>query len=41
MSALPALRVAGDQVEVGFDRYDLDAYRLFLRCKALPESRLA
>ena len=31
------IQFAGDRMRVRFDRLDADAYRLFLRCKALPE----
>lgn len=40
-SATAAITIAGDLAAVGFGRYDLETYRLFLRCKSLPESRLA
>lgn len=32
-----SITFAGDRMRVAFDRFDLDAYGLFLRCKALPE----
>lgn len=34
------MTVDGSRAHVRFDRFDLDAYTLFLRCKQLPESRL-
>ena len=37
----PPVRVDGALASVAFDRFGLDAYALFLRCKALPESRLS
>lgn len=36
----PAIQFNGDQMLVHFDRFDLEAYRLFLRVKTLPEYRL-
>lgn len=30
-----------DEARVTFDRFDLDAYRTFLRCKAIPEKRVS
>jgi hypothetical protein len=33
----PAIQFKGDRLAVTFDRFDLDAYGLFLRLKALPE----
>jgi superfamily II DNA or RNA helicase len=32
-----AVQFVGDRMKVRFDRFDISAYRLFLRCKALPE----
>jgi hypothetical protein len=40
MSA-PTVSVHGDLARVVFDRFDLDAYRLFLATKKLPESQVA
>ncbi len=40
MSAIP-IHVEGDIATVSFNRFDLDAYRLFLRTKKLPESSVA
>src|SRR2546430_1607589 len=37
----PAVQLVDGRAEVRFDRYDLDAFDLFLRVKALPEKRLA
>lgn len=34
----PAVQFRGDRMAVTFDRFSLDSYRLFLKCKALPES---
>lgn len=34
------IHVTGDQLSAHFDRFDIDAYREFLRCKRLPEYRL-
>lgn len=31
---------SGDRLEVLFERFDLEAYALFLKCKGLPESEL-
>lgn len=39
MSA-PTPIIAGDLAEITFDRFDLQAYELFLRVKQLPESRV-
>jgi hypothetical protein len=36
----PAVTVENGRARVAFERFDLDAYRLFLRCKTLPESEL-
>lgn len=41
VSANPAVRIDGNLAKVTFDRFGLDAYRLFLQCKALPESQLS
>lgn len=38
-SALP-VTIDGPLARVAFERYDLDAYRLFLRCKKLPEQQV-
>lgn len=35
------VRIAGDLAVIEFDRFDLPAYDLFLRVKALPESRVS
>lgn len=37
----PEVRFAGDRLSIRFDRFDLGAYDLFLRCKKLPEFDLA
>ena len=34
------VRIEADRMRVRFDRFDLDAYGLFLRCKKLPESQV-
>lgn len=34
----PNIRIAGAKCEITFDRLDLDAYKLFIQCKRLPES---
>lgn len=34
------VRIVGPLAEITFDRFDLDAYRLFLAAKALPERRV-
>jgi hypothetical protein len=36
-----AVDVIGGEARVRFDRFDAEAYELFLRCKALPESDLS
>lgn len=36
----PPIQFVGDRLQVRFDRFDLPAYELFLRCKRLPESRV-
>ena len=33
----PAVRLAGDLLYVDFNNFGIDAYQLFLKCKALPE----
>lgn len=40
MIAAPPITFAADRMCVRFDRFDLDTYRLFLRCKQLPESNV-
>jgi len=37
---VPAVAIDGETMRVAFSRYDLDAYRLFLSVKQLPESEL-
>ncbi|HXM54674.1 MAG TPA: helicase-related protein [Candidatus Dormibacteraeota bacterium] len=37
----PSVRIVDDRAEVRFGRFDLGAFDLFLRVKALPEKRLA
>lgn len=37
-SGAPPIRFDRDRMHVTFDRFDLASYRLFLKCKALPES---
>jgi hypothetical protein len=39
-TSVPPVRFEGDRMAVTFDRFDLASYRLFLRCKALPESEV-
>lgn len=41
MTTAPAITVNGDEMSICFDRFDIEAYRLFLRAKRLPEYRLA
>lgn len=40
MSAAPVVTITGPLASVTFDRFDLDAYRLFLATKRLPESQV-
>jgi hypothetical protein len=40
-SAAPSVEISGALASIRFDRFDLDAYRLFLQAKALPESRVS
>lgn len=35
---VPTVQFRRDRMSVTFDRFDLDSYRLFLKCKVLPES---
>ena len=35
------VRIDGELAVIDFDRYDLERYDLFMRVKALPESRVA
>lgn len=37
VSERETVQFVGDRMKIRFDRFDLAAYRLFLRCKALPE----
>lgn len=37
----PVVNIDGTRARVRFDRFDLDAYRLFLRAKGLPESEVS
>ena len=39
-SHAPSARIEGNLAVVEFDRFDLDAYRLFLEAKKLPESQV-
>lgn len=41
MSDTAAIAVTGDTLTITFDRFDLDAYPLFIRTKTLPESQVA
>jgi hypothetical protein len=40
VATMSAIAINGNLAEVQFNRFDLEAYDLFLRCKGLPESRL-
>jgi superfamily II DNA or RNA helicase len=39
-TGIPPVRFVNDRMAVTFDRFDLPTYRLFLACKALPESEI-
>lgn len=39
-TATDLIRIESDRLRVTFDRFDLDAYKLFLKCKKLPESQV-
>lgn len=41
MSTQSSVRINGALAEVDFPRFDLESYRLFLRCKGLPESQVS
>lgn len=36
----PAIQFNGERMSVRFDRFDIESYRTFLRCKKLPEYQL-
>lgn len=39
-AAASAITFAGDRMQILFERFDLESYAIFLKCKSLPESEI-